>query len=130
MVRAGSAHNTLQRCSRPLSRSQTTTPHQPHTSASTDHAASRALGTEAPDTPGRAHTRGRRPILQNPNSVPPPTSSQHGRHTGQPTSHRYTTRVHGQGNVDDSTSEHHHCAHTTGPPANAGARVPVGVCAP
>ncbi len=51
MTRAGSAHNTLQRCSRPLSRSQTTTPHQtppPPTGRNTNRPGQRPL----PGVPG------------------------------------------------------------------------------
>src|SRR4029077_13182535 len=48
-TRRGSAHNTLQRCSRPLSRSQTTTPHRETTPPHGDAHPGRALGTEAPD---------------------------------------------------------------------------------
>jgi hypothetical protein len=57
------------RCSRPLSRSQTTTPHpNPHTTG----AQPRAGSTEAQDSPSRSRKKDSGLILQNPNSVPPP----------------------------------------------------------
>ena len=123
----GSAHNTLQRCSRPLSRSQTTTPHHTHTPTHGRHGTAGHMEPK-PQTPRPAQpATGPRLILQNPNSVPPPPNPPHQdqAHQANP---RSTDADHRGGTsdvLDDSTSEP--------PPRRRPARTTVadaGVCAP
>ena len=63
--------DTLQRCSRPLSRSQTTTPHRPSTRTQPSRRSDRATENTHPPRPRRPE---RDLMSQNPNSVPPPPS--------------------------------------------------------
>ncbi len=109
--------STLQRCSRPLSRSQTTTPHHPphpHTRDDDSAAGTQPANTLTQASPIRAIVPKNQLTLmpQNPNSVPPPNT----RPTTSPPQGKDTTRPrtpYGRGKTDDdSTSEHHQDAQT------------------
>ena len=98
---------------------------QPHTATTPppgrDRNRSGPPGRSPNRSPGPSSPlQGGRPIPQNPNSVPPPTPTQHRNDLGRqmPTDHvPDQARAHERGNVDDSTSEHHHeRGHTNGDP--------------
>jgi len=126
MVRAGSAHNTLQRCSRPLSRSQTTTPHRPH----------HAHQGRRRNRPGPCWNRSPRhtPTTHRPACTQTRPHSGHGNgpDSSEPQQCAPTPRRTGQaGKPMIPLVRHHHAPTTLKPPAQLlAARLRVGVCAP
>jgi len=102
MIRAGSAHNTLQRCSRPLSRSQTTTPHRPKpTHADPGPAGLMEPSHSPPPTPPPHPPPGSGPARQangsdssEPQQCAPTHRRTSSRHTGRPPHTSTRTRQH------------------------------------